>query len=282
MTTVEHYTLSLTTQGPTYPPSEVMDKDGNFIVIGRINRRQPDNRVSSEWGRAIVSPDSQLPKFGGNLPYTIIRELPEKFTPDDAEAILYTLPLPLPCNNYPMIFAPEQCPDANTNVRPGYAFHEIPIPDCRPEDGKKITSPITLGQWSKAKGQLKVELTHDRRWAVFTLECLGLIPHSLYTVMSLRFNDLNPECPTRPGPLGIPNVFIPDSVGNAVYTAKLPNPFPLASDIFSNRIINIVVLWMSYQMSYGGAIGWYGLGGDVHAQLKLKTPSFFNFDTIGI
>jgi len=30
--------LSLTTQGPSYPPGEVMDSEGNFIVIGRVNR----------------------------------------------------------------------------------------------------------------------------------------------------------------------------------------------------------------------------------------------------
>ena len=29
--------LSITTQGPTYPPSEIMDEDENFIVIGKIN-----------------------------------------------------------------------------------------------------------------------------------------------------------------------------------------------------------------------------------------------------
>jgi len=29
-------------------------------------------------------------------------------------------------------------------------------------------------------------------------------------------------------------------------------------------------------MSHGGAIGVYGLGGDVHAQLKLTKTSFFD------
>ena len=49
----------------------------------------------------------------------------------------------------------------------------------------------------------------------------------------------------------------------------MPNPFFSATG--ANRIINVVVLWMSQQMSHGGAIGYYGLGGDIHAQLKLST-----------
>jgi hypothetical protein len=45
-------------------------------------------------------------------------------------------------------------------------------------------------------------------------------------------------------------------------------------------VINVVVLWMSYQRSYGGAIGHFGLGGDIHAQLKLRGPSFGEFTTV--
>jgi hypothetical protein len=32
-------------------------------------------------------------------------------------------------------------------------------------------------------------------------------------------------------------------------------------------------------MSRGGAIGWFGLGGDIHAQLKLQASSFTQFET---
>ncbi|WP_375615134.1 MULTISPECIES: hypothetical protein [unclassified Bartonella] len=48
------YELSLTTQGPTYSPSEVMDEKGNFIVIGQINRMNSHGELTSEWGRALV------------------------------------------------------------------------------------------------------------------------------------------------------------------------------------------------------------------------------------
>lgn len=279
MTTIGHYDLSLTTQGPTYPPSEVMDQDGNFIVIGRVNRREEDGSVSSRWSRAIVSPGSPLPEFGQNLPYLIVRELPEVLTPDDEQIVLHTLPLPLPCNNYPMVFAPDQQPQANSLSRPQYAFHQVPIPDLREEDGRRVSKPITLGLWCKARGRLQVELSPDRRDATFRFEFSGLIPDSMYTIMSLRQHDLDPAGPTRPGPLGVPNAFFADENGKARYVAKLRNPFPNTATPGANRVINVVLLWMSYQMNCGGAIGWFGLGGDIHAQLKLQTPSFFEFET---
>lgn len=256
-----------------------MDENGNFIVIGRVNRLEKDGAVSSNWSRAIVSAESALPEFGKNLPYRIVRELPETLGPDDEGIVLHTLPLPLPCNNYPMVFAPEQQPHAESMRRPSYAFHEVPIPDLREEDGRKIDQPITLGMWVKARGQLEVSLSIDRRMANFHFEFDGLIPNSMYTVMSLRQHDLDPRHPTRPGPLGVPNAFFTDNEGRARYFATLRNPFPHVDMPGANRVVNVVLLWMSYQMNRGGAIGWFGLGGDIHAQLKLQAPAFFEFDT---
>ena len=108
----ETYELSLTTQGPLYPPSEVMDADGNFVVVGMINRTTRDGAIRPEWGAAVVSPDSPLPEFGGLAPYTVVRELDTAPDGADKDIVLHTLPLPLPCNNYPMVFAPEQLPEA--------------------------------------------------------------------------------------------------------------------------------------------------------------------------
>ncbi|EPD56898.1 hypothetical protein [Streptomyces sp. HGB0020] len=274
------YDLSVTTQGPLYPPSEIVDENGDFVVIGRVNRPGPDGTTVSEWGGAVVSPDSPLPPLGRNLPYDIVRELDltDPVGPD-AQVQLYTLPLPLPCNNYPMLFAPEQRPDAHDVRRPSYPLHGAPIPDLREEDGPKVREPITLGQWAKARGQLEVHVPAHRRSADFSFAFTGLIPDSLYTVMSLREHDLDPAGPTRPGPLGVPNAFISDSNGMAHYRATLPHPFPAPGTPGANRVINVVVLWMSYQQNYGGAIGHFGLGGDIHAQLKLQGPSFGEFTT---
>lgn len=266
--------LSVTTQGPLYPPSEVMNSDGDFIVVGRVNRQGPDGRVTAPWGAAIVSPKSPVPPFGQHQPYRIVREL----SPADHDMVLYTLPVPLPCNSYPMVFAPEQ--DAGQPHRPSYPFHEMPIPDLRLADGPKVTEPITLGQWLQAEGTIEVRVAPDRKRATFRFELANLIPHSLYTVMSLRERDLDPAGPTRPGPLGVPNVFVADENGSARYSATLPNPFPAGEDPARNRVINVIVLWMSYQRSYGGAIGQFGLGGDIHAQLKLTEPGFHTYTTI--
>ncbi|AGL16528.1 hypothetical protein [Actinoplanes sp. N902-109] len=275
----ETHELSLTTQGPLYPPSEVMDADGNFVVVGMINRAARDGATRPQWGAAVVSPDSPLPAFGALAPYTVIRELDTDPDGADRDLVLYTLPLPLPCNNYPMVFAPEQLPEAARVQRPSHAFHEVPIPDLRAEDGPKLTAPVTFGAWMRASGSLTVAVTPDGHRATFGFQFSRLIPDSVYTVMSLRARDLDPAGPTRPGPLGVPNVFVTDAAGNGSYRATLPDPFPDPARPGANRIINVVVLWMSYQRSYGGAIGEFGLGGDIHAHLKLRGASFQSLRT---
>jgi len=146
-----------------------------------------------------VSSSSILPLFGEQVPYDIVKELSDPLS--DAALVLHALPLPLTCNNYPMVFAPKQQPMAHRFQLPSYAFHQVPIPDMRVEDGPKVTRPITLGQWRQARGTLKVNVPPDRKIGNFHLEFSGLIPNSLYTVMSLRQHDLNPHTPTRPGPL---------------------------------------------------------------------------------
>ena len=188
----ESYRLSLTTQGPLYPPSEVMDNAGNFIVIGAINRPDDAGGTSPRWGSAIVSANSPVPEFGSLAPYSIVQEFDDQLPDHLADKVLYTLPLPLPCSNYPMVFAPEQYPDANVEIRPSYPFHQTPIPDAAPEHGRKMTEPITLGDWMRAEGTLWVTSSDDGRSAVFEFEFSGLVPDSLYTVMTLRARDLDP------------------------------------------------------------------------------------------
>lgn len=266
------YTMDLTTQGPFYPPSELMDEGGNFVVIGKII--QKDRSIT--WGTAIVSQSSKVPEFGKIEPYDVIKLL----SPDEINAsdtVLHTLPLPLPCNNYPMVFAPDQVPNAPEHERPSAPLHEAYIPDIRPEDGRKITTPITLKQWCQAKGIMRLRIPTSQTEALFDFEFEGLIPDSLYTVMTLRTHNINPTNPTRPGVLGVPNVFVTDKNGKAAYSATMPNPFSKGEG--ANRIIDVIVLWISSQMSFGGAIGHFGLGGDIHAQLKFKDSPFAKYTT---
>lgn len=273
------YRLDLTTQGPLYPPSEVMDDEGNFIVIGAVNYPDAAGGTETRWGRAIVSTESPVPTFGTAAPYEIIETFDNPIPDLIARKVLHTLPLPLPCANYPMVFAPEQYPVANSETRPSFAFHETPIPDLQPEHGRQLCQPVTLADWARAQGELTVALVDRGRSARFSFVFEGLLPRSLYTIMSLRENDLNPVAPTRPGPLGVPNVFMTDPEGVAHYDVVLPDPFPAVGTPGANRIVNVVVLWMSDQMSHGGAIGRYGLGGDIHAQLKFRMPMFGEFTT---
>lgn len=265
------YTLTPTTQGPLYPPSEVVDRDGNFVVVGKLNR-PGELGPKARWGAALVRP-SPPPAFGSFAPYEIIKTLDD--TQDLRDIELFTLPVPLPSNNYPMIFAPEQCPDSHSAQRPSYPLNATPIPDERAEDGRHRLGSIDLGRWLEARGELVVSLSADRTEATFNLTLSGLIPNTVYTVMSLREHDLDPNIMTRPGPLGVPSIFMPNNEGNARYSATLPNAFPAQG----NRIINVIVLWMSYHRNYGGAIGHFGLGADVHAQLKLRDRSFDEFTT---
>lgn len=264
--------MALTTQGPPYPPSEIMDEEGNFVVIGNVI--QADS--SMRWDAAIVAADSPVPEFGKLLPYRVLRYL-SKDELSNSQMVLHTLSLPLPCNNYPLVFAPDQLPTAHEVVRPSRPLHDAFIPDHRPFDGRKITEPITLGAWCRAKGTLHLDV-HDHD-ADFAFDFEGMIPNSLYTVMVLRRHDIRPVAPTRPGPLGIPNVFIADAQGRAKYSARMPHPFPTGED--ANRIIDVIVLWISPQMSFGGAIGLHGLGGDVHAQLKTGPAPFIGLETLG-
>ena len=269
------YTLSVTTQGPLYPPSEIMNADGEFVVVGRI----PGEGGAMPWGGAIVSSGTPVPPYGKVAPYAVVRRFDPAAPGELSSQVLRTLPLPLPANNYPMLFAPEQRPDAHFERRPSYPLHEAPIPDARVGDGRRAIAPITLGRWLAVRGELTVTVSNDARSARFDLEFDRLVPDSLYTVMALRQRDLHPMRPTRPGPLGIPNVFVTDRDGRATYWAELPDPFPSPDLTGANRIVNLVVLYMSAQMSHGGAIGLFGLGGDIHAHLKFAEPMFGELHT---
>ena len=49
------------TQGPLWPPSEVLDKDGNFVVIGNILRDTGGGVIKIVPGAALVSAETVPP-----------------------------------------------------------------------------------------------------------------------------------------------------------------------------------------------------------------------------
>lgn len=258
------YDLTVTTQGPIYPPSEIMDENGDFVVIGQV----PVNDNELIWDKKIVSKNTKTPEKGSIAKYDIVKKIDDISDEELKKTILYTLPLPLPCNNYEMLFAPEQRPEANEDIRDSLPLHEGYIHDYRKIDGKRNIKPISLYDWMQAQGEIKV-IVNDNSLVKFVIKCEKLVPNSLYTIMSLREHDFDIKDPTRPGPLGVPNIMMTDEEGRGTYWAELDNPFPLKKE-GSNRIINIIILFMSCRQSYGGSIGLYGLGGDIHAHLKLK------------
>lgn len=93
-----HLSLTSSTQGPFWPPSEFMDENGDFVLVGNILTRSPDGYVFPRWGAAIISKDT-VPPLDGNgredfsnefaAPYHIIREL--DLSGPDQDIALYSL-----------------------------------------------------------------------------------------------------------------------------------------------------------------------------------------------
>jgi len=94
--------LSPTTQGPLWPPSEVMDQNGDFILIGGLILKEvAPGRITPVANRTgvIVSKDTKPPLNDGledfsnpfGAPYGIIRELDLSLSGADWDVIPYTL-----------------------------------------------------------------------------------------------------------------------------------------------------------------------------------------------
>jgi hypothetical protein len=123
-----------------------MDGNGNFVVVGMV---PGDNGL--EWRSVLVAADSPVPEFGATKPYRILRDIEGMSQDEVKDIILHTLPLPIPSNNYGMLFAPEQRPQANTESRPSLPLHEGYIADYRSSDGKRQVQPVTLENWMHAE-----------------------------------------------------------------------------------------------------------------------------------
>jgi len=88
------------TQAPFWPPAEVVDKDGNFVVVGNVLRRSDNGSVRFETGAALVSANTTPPvdadgveDFSNPLgaPYEIIRELDLSPHSSDRDIELFTV-----------------------------------------------------------------------------------------------------------------------------------------------------------------------------------------------
>ena len=87
------------TQGPLWPPSEIVDKDGNFIVVGDILRDVGGGEIKLVPGAALVSPHTVPPLNASGVedfsnifgaPYKIVKELDLSRGSPDLNLELYT------------------------------------------------------------------------------------------------------------------------------------------------------------------------------------------------
>lgn len=318
------------TQGPFWPPSEVADKDGNFILVGGFILKQVGPGKTAPVpnpGGVLVSKDTVPPlrlgleDFSGpNLfgaPYAVIRELDLTPGSSDMQQVVFSLSSGPFYGNFggghPKIPG-QQDSRYNLNCeplwnrlimpvgadtpgfyRPSYPLHEMPIwrmdeiPNflsigVRVEPGavnpSRVSSlsferkPITLGDYLRGKGNLKITLLRPRPGAKaftharFDFSIQQLLPNSVFTIFAVHgVSLLTPDDPRflLAIPIGFPSIVLTDSSGNAEASFELYNPFPdPAKDPHLNRLAGVVVIYHSDFQSWGGAITAVGTGGGAH------------------
>ena len=92
--------LTNSTQGPLWPPSEVLDKDGNFVLVGNVIKEVAPGQNSLEWDAVIVSKDTVPPLDSSGredysnplgAPYKIVRSLDLRKGSEDLDMELYSV-----------------------------------------------------------------------------------------------------------------------------------------------------------------------------------------------
>lgn len=323
--------LRLTTQGPFWPPSDAVDRNGDFIVIGQVlTEVQPGVVVPVPNQAALVSKDTVPPlnrngvedfsnPFGA--PYKVIRLLDLSPGSRDLEIELYTPSFGPPKGNfgggpripmegestYNLNSVPPGCPEIfpassqlHTFKRRSFPLHLFPIPGFQGDQvaydvdtgaafdpmtasgpdcgagcpGENVidhrrTTPITLGEWLRAEGEMVITLTRFDRSvdgftaARFDLKFKNLLPKSVYTIWAIRENVLTQG--RLPGPLGLPGAFITDENGEGRFSSELPNPLPdRASDDKGLRVIGVEVLFHPDFQNWGACGERLGIGFRVH------------------
>lgn len=146
-------------------------------------------------------------------------------------------------------------------------------PNCPGEDAvdHRRTKPITLGEWLKAKGSVKITPTRfDRILNAFTaarfeFQLHDMLPNSLYTVWAVRLRTLPALGQRAINPLAVPNVIATDEKGDGRGSFEIPNPFPdPATDTRGLRIIGLSLVFHSGHQNWGACFNKAGPGVGVH------------------
>ncbi len=153
---------------------------------------------------------------------------------------------------------------------------QCPMPGCSGEnlvDEYPIKEAITLGRYLEAEGKMEInlsdfdELSGGYTAADFSFKFEKLLPNSVYTIWALRTNFFHPGPAARvPDPITLSNIITSDKEGNGKLSFKLSNPFPShQTDNSGTRIIGIVVVYHSDQVSWSACPGRTGPGVETHS-----------------
>lgn len=151
--------------------------------------------------------------------------------------------------------------------------------------------PVTLNEWLQADVHMAVKLINfDIKQKAYTaakffVNAKGLLPNSIYTVVSTRSSFLLPSpLPKLPHSATLTSHIITDEFGSGEASFIIDNPFPSPEvDDAGTRIIAMALGFKSDHSILGGCSLRLGAGVDIHAVATTATGGvldFTNFVTV--
>ncbi|PCK07423.1 MAG: hypothetical protein COA42_14355 [Alteromonadaceae bacterium] len=352
--------LPVSTQGPLWPPSEMVNADGDFILIGNALLANDEGQIGMVPNQAVLVSKDTIPPLDENgvedpdnwfgAPYKVIRELDLSEGSADMNQMLYA-------NSFGPVAGSGGTPripregESAYNLNKDFAvcrdvfptdsqvtgfyrdrlpLHEVPIlgfqgdnvaydantgeaydpqlatsdPACAAfgcpgEDAvdERDSDAITLKDWVKSEGKLKIRLTNknedgDFTSARFKFRLKSMLPNSLYTVWVVRGRQIPvPGVYERRDidAIATQNLLMTDANGNAKGIFDVNNPFPAAeTDFTGRRIVGLSVVYHSDMQTWGGCFSRLGPGVDVHVVFNTLNseadgpglPDFTDFVTV--
>lgn len=347
--------LPIATQGPLWPPSEVVDHDGNFILLGSVLTEVQPGVIQPVPQQAVIVSKETVPALGPDgvedpdnwfaATHKVLRKLDLSRGSRDLKMVLHSLSFgPFEGSgrspriprigestynlNGDLTICPDILPTESQRFNyflPSFPLHQVPVngfqgdqvaydpntgsefdpatatddPACAAQGcpGEDVVDvrrrkPITLGDWLKSDGTLKIQLVKPNKKgqytaARFSFSLKSMIPNSIYTVWAVRPREI-----PIPGvfhrrdidPLFSPNVITTDGQGRGSAEWEVTNPFPdPATDTRGFRIFGISVVYHSNLQNWGACPSPYGPGVDVHAvfnTLNGTRPDITDFVTV--
>ena len=165
------------------------------------------------------------------------------------------------------------------NSRVTLPFQSIADVATQAQADPSSPDPITLGDWLKASGKMKLRSKEDGKTHL-RIEVKDLIPNRAYTVWAMWHRANGSIFPQPFG--GTPNAFITDMKGNAMMERELNfSPLEAAQEgIEGNRLLSIITHLHSDHILYGGVPTPTGTGFPPGTVLHMQLE--WNFPGVGI